>query len=201
MFPLRPLRSTVITRFLATTGRPDSRRGRLVRLCLPPRRWDLLWLSHPAGSPRFLDRSVHARCPLPPRKARRLLAPVTSPPVSGFTFFGRLAAFTFPNEAELGSLALRLACLPHEASLGRLLGSAPVWLPVERVILRVTASQITRSARLILAHRSGRQKTPRDLCRPLRGLVPPAANLSHPAGRDRGLPDCRPLRGLPASRS
>ena len=175
MFPLRPLRSTVITRFLATTGRPDSRRGRLVRLCLPPRRWDLLWLSHPAGSPRFLDRSVHARCPLPPRKARRLLAPVTSPPVSGFTFFGRLAAFTFPNEAELGSLALRLACLPHEASLGRLLGSAPVWLPVERVILRVTSSQITRSARLILAHQSGRHESLAD--RTLAGFMSPRTGL------------------------
>jgi len=32
----------------------------------------------PGGAPRFLDRSLHARCPLSPRAARRLHLPVAS---------------------------------------------------------------------------------------------------------------------------
>ena len=35
VFALRPLRSTVVTRFFATVGRSDSRAGPLPGLCLP----------------------------------------------------------------------------------------------------------------------------------------------------------------------
>src|SRR6202171_2789827 len=63
-----------------------------------PSRW---LFSHPAGSPRLLDRSFHACCPQPPRKARRVLLPVASSPAfSGFILRGGLAAFdllTRPN--------------------------------------------------------------------------------------------------------
>jgi hypothetical protein len=49
------------------------------------------------------DRSVDARCPLPPRRARPLRVLVASRPVSGFTSSGRLATPDLRNEAETGS--------------------------------------------------------------------------------------------------
>jgi hypothetical protein len=49
----------------------------------------------PRGPPRFLNRSFHARCPLSPRRARRLPLPVTSSPVPGFLYFGSLATRFF----------------------------------------------------------------------------------------------------------
>ena len=57
--------------------------------------------THTAGSPRFLDASVRARPPQPPRQGRRVLSVVASPPISGFTISGWLA-------------------LPHQASRGRI---------------------------------------------------------------------------------
>src|SRR5450432_4390347 len=61
------------------------------------------------------DLSTRA-APNHPEKPGRCL-PVASPPVSGFILVGGLATFVFPNEAESGSLALRLACspIPHLA--------------------------------------------------------------------------------------
>jgi len=78
-----------------------------------------------AGSPRFLSGSFPARCPHPPRKARQVLLPVASPPVSGFIIFGSLATFDCPaNQKVAGSvtrpnrvyITLRLAGSPFEAS-------------------------------------------------------------------------------------
>src|SRR5208337_2309910 len=91
------------------------------------------------------------RRPQPPRRARRLLAPITSPPVSGFITYGRLAAPTLHNEAESGSLVLRLMGSPREASPDGLLRPTLARLPVEWAIDRVSSFQLTRSARLILA--------------------------------------------------
>src|SRR5271157_5831824 len=96
------------------------------------------------------------RRPQPPRRARRLLAPITSPPVSGFITYGRLAAPTLANEAESGSLALRLTGSPREASPHGLLRLTLARLPVEWAIDRVSSFQPTRSARLILALRTCR---------------------------------------------
>jgi hypothetical protein len=80
----------------------------------------VLWLGpHPAGPPRFLDQSVSTRRPLSPRRAQQLLLPVASLPALGFTYPGRMATPTKFNEAEMGSLALRLAPSPHEASPDR----------------------------------------------------------------------------------
>src|SRR5207249_4383048 len=59
---------------------------------------------HVDGSPRFLDRSIRARRPLVPRRARRVLLPVASssvlasPPQKGWPLLVSL------NEAESGSL-------------------------------------------------------------------------------------------------
>jgi hypothetical protein len=60
----------------------------------------------------------------------------------------------------------------------------------------VTSSQITRSARLILAHRSGRQESRGVFCRPLRGLPCPVTHSLR-----CGLANCRPLRGFCSTKS
>ena len=63
---------------------------------------------------RFLDRSFSTRHPQSPRRTSRLLTPVASPSVLGFATFGRLAALTWCNEAESGSLALWLIPSPTQ---------------------------------------------------------------------------------------
>jgi len=73
----------------------------------------------PAGPPRFLDQSVSTRRPLSPRRARQLHTSVSSLPALGFTYPGRMATPIQYNEAEMDSLALRLAPSPHEASPDR----------------------------------------------------------------------------------
>jgi hypothetical protein len=113
------------------------------------------------GPPRFLDRSVPTRRPLTPRRARRVLAPVASASVAGFITFGSLATLDEVHEADSGSLALRLAGSLPEASPARSLRPSPARslrptlgsLPAERAIRRITSFQMTRSARLRLAHR------------------------------------------------
>ena len=75
MFSVRPLRSTVVTRFFATMGLSDSRPVPPVRLCIPAERRSRCRF-RTAGSPSFLNESFPARCPQPPRKARRCDAPV-----------------------------------------------------------------------------------------------------------------------------
>ena len=110
------------------------------------------------GSPRFLDRSVHARCPLSPRAARRLLSPVASSPVPGFIIFARLATASLCNEADSGLLLqLRLACSPCKASPAELLPPTLARLLVERAIDKISSFQNIRSARLILALRRSRR--------------------------------------------
>src|SRR2546422_952954 len=114
--------------------------------------------SAPPGLPGSSGRSFHARCPLPPRRVRRLHSPVASPPIAGFVIFGSFATLTLRHEAEPGSLALRLACSPREASPTGLLLLTLAWLIVERAINNVYTFQYTRSARLVLAHQ--RRKVP-----------------------------------------
>jgi hypothetical protein len=80
--------------------------------------------------------------------------------VAGFIIFGRLATFALRNEAESGSLVLRLAGSPREASPGGLLRRSLAWLPVERATIRVTSFQVTRTTRLRLAHQ--RRKVAKD---------------------------------------
>src|ERR1039457_5248425 len=79
MLSVRLLRSTGITpllRYYRPLRHPLGHSTVMHSRCV-------LALRHPAGPPRLLDRSVHARCPQPPRQAQRGL-PVASPPVSGF---------------------------------------------------------------------------------------------------------------------
>jgi hypothetical protein len=67
------------------------------------------------------DRSVDARCPLPPRRARPLRVLVASRPVSGFASSGRMAALTCVTRPKrVHAFALRLTSLssraPHPGS-------------------------------------------------------------------------------------
>jgi hypothetical protein len=130
VFTFRPLRSTVVTRFLATMGLSDSQTEPLPRLCLPSVRWRRL-RRHPAGSPRFLSRSVSTRRPQPPRQVQRLLAPIASSLAAGFITLGRTGhlqvCVTRPNQVRLryGSqirlLRLRHSGYPEPRSVGYLL--------------------------------------------------------------------------------
>ena len=110
--------------------------------------------SPPAGSPRFLDCSFPARCPQPPRKARRVLLLVTSSPMAGFSISGRLAAFnsvTRPNRVchHCGSQV----CLTgfHQTDYS---GPLRFDYMYGRAIYMVNSFQLTRSARLILVFHS-----------------------------------------------
>jgi hypothetical protein len=98
-----PLAPSCFHDFLATMGLSDSRLRQTPRLFIP---------GHPSsrrsGSPRFLGPSFRARFPLSPRGALPVLSPVASPQISGLTLSGRLATPTLHNEADSGSLALRL---------------------------------------------------------------------------------------------
>ena len=97
------------------------------------------------GDPRFLGLSFLTRRPQPPRRARWLHSPATSPSMSGFIRFDRLAApirITRPNQVcfRCGSRVClaRLRDADYSNST-RLLGYLD-----ERVIPRVSSFQLTR---------------------------------------------------------
>jgi hypothetical protein len=151
---LRPLRSTGVTplpHYYEPVRLPAAAARRVMSSPVA-----LGAAAHHAGSPRFLDRSMCARRPHSPRKVRWVLVPVASPSVAGFTISGRLATFTWCNEAVSGSLALRLTQSLPGASPRGLLHTTSGSLPVERAIDRVTSFHVTRSVRLVLAHRIAR---------------------------------------------
>ena len=156
----RPLRSTVVTRFSATMSLSDSRTEPLPRLCFPSERWRRR-RRHPAGSPRFLGRSVSTRRPLPPRQVQRLLVPIASS--LAFRLHHSWADWPLAglrNEAESGSLALRLADSPSKASPLGLLRAALGRLSLEWAIERMNSFQFIRSARLCLAHPRTQRREP-----------------------------------------
>src|SRR3989442_542095 len=105
----------------------DSRPGLLALLRTQPPQ-------HETGSPGFRDRSLHARCPLSPRKARRVPLPIASTPIQGFTIFGRLAAFTRLTRPKRVRFRYGSRASPREASWTPLLRPTPAWLPVHRAI-------------------------------------------------------------------
>ena len=157
------LRSTVITRFAATMVPSDSQSRPPAGYGFPdgvggPRP------CHPVGPLRFLDGPVHTRRPLPPREADKVHALVASLAVAGFTTLWRAGHLLLRNEAETGSLALRLARSLPGASTPGLRPTPPESLSAERAICRVTSFQVTRSARLLLTlqRRGERPGTQRD---------------------------------------
>ena len=74
--------------------------------------------------------------------------------ITGFRLYHNQADWPLPlrNEAESGSLTLRLAGSPFEASSNGSLRSTLDWLHVEWEIYMVSSFHLTRSARLGLAH-------------------------------------------------
>src|SRR6266700_6155744 len=69
------------------------------------------------GSPRFLDSSILTRCPQPPRRVRWLLMHTHYLTIDDRLHPLRQTGHSrLDNEAESGSLALRLASLPCKAS-------------------------------------------------------------------------------------
>ena len=73
-------------------------------------------VDRPRGSLRFLLDLSASAVPNHPGESVSLRLLVASRTVAGFTFFGRLATLDWRNEAESGSLALRLTPLPRQAS-------------------------------------------------------------------------------------
>jgi hypothetical protein len=119
----------------------------------------------------FRQRALRVSTPLPDRVSQvpRLICPCALPPLtpgspataSTHCFIASVRLHPYPadcplpsrNEAETGSLALRLAGSPFEASPGGSLRPTLDWLHVERAIYMVSSFHLTRSARLGLAHR------------------------------------------------
>src|SRR5664280_2373266 len=92
-------------------GLSDSRPEPFPRLFIPSGRLGSVALPLPcrvSQVPRLIYSC--ALVPNPPERSDECLL-IASPPVSGFIIFGRLATSTLRNEAESGSLALRLAGL------------------------------------------------------------------------------------------
>jgi hypothetical protein len=74
--------------------------------------------------------------------------------VAGFTTLRRAGHLHKCNEAMLGLLSLRLTHSRVGASTDGLLHTPPELLFDERAIAKVTTFQVTRSARLVLAHQT-----------------------------------------------
>ena len=160
-----PLRSTGISRFLATMGASDFRPEPCGGLWFRRRRWVWLAPPHPGGSPRFLDLSFCARRTQPPRIAPRVHTLIASARVSGRPYSGRETANDLRNEAESVSLALQLAHSPSRASQPTVTrghaGSA-----TRRMSNYVAGTfHPARKARLSLAHRNTRRRLNGKHCR------------------------------------
>jgi hypothetical protein len=87
--------------------------------------------------------------------------------VAGFTTLWRAGHLHKRNEADSGSLALRLTRSLAGASTAGSLPTPPGPLPAERAIRKATSFQVTRSVRLILTLRRHKE----ERCPELRGSV------------------------------
>jgi hypothetical protein len=143
MLSSRPLSSTGITLLLQYYGP--------VRLPSGTHRWLLIptGSSYPDGSPSHLYQPFRARCPQTPRRAQRLLLPVSSPPVSGFLLLRLIGHPHFESRGRIGSLSLRLTRSLLIRQTVRLPPPCPACdsLPGERAITKVGTSQPTRLIR------------------------------------------------------
>ena len=131
-----PLRSRRVRPFFATMGPSDSRRDAAVL----------------GGSLRFRELSFPARHLQPPRRARRLLVNVSSPPATGFSILGSMATLILRNEAESSSLVLRLTGSPLRASAWGLLLSPPHRLLDVHSSNKFISFHMNRQLRFILTH-------------------------------------------------
>ena len=112
------LRSTGISRFIATTNPSDSHPSRRAvmhsRSALALNR--ARDVGRPCGSLRFLIDLSASAVPNDPGESVALRLLVASRTMAGFTFSERLATLGLRNEAESGSLALRLTPSLRQAS-------------------------------------------------------------------------------------
>jgi hypothetical protein len=148
----------VLPRFNATMSPSDSRPGQLAviyshELLIPAQ---ALGWGHLAGSLRFLDGSVDIRRPQPPRGVQPLpllVAWRSGVRLHPFLKVGHSHLLGF-NEAESGSLALRLTSSLSQASAGRSPVTPLSRLHGERAIAMVSPFHLTRSSRLLLTHKN-----------------------------------------------
>ena len=153
MFPVRPLRSTVVTRFSATTSLSDSRPAHFVRLFIPSTLLVVLPTALP-GLPGSSTSLYTRAVPFHPGESGDCWHPLLHRRLLASTISEVWPLSSWCNEAVPGSLALRLTCSPPEASPVGLLPLTLVRLLVARVIDKVNPLQFTRPARLFLAHRN-----------------------------------------------
>ncbi len=153
-----PFAPRALPRFLTTMSRSDSRHGHHRQVIFSPPQLDV--------------RTRHARPGLPGSSADLYARAVPSHPGKPdgcmcSLLHHRCLASPSPegwplpslcNEAQPGSLSLRLTRSLTGASPAESLRPTPGSVPVERAIDRVTSFQITRSTRLGLAHRSSTEK-------------------------------------------
>src|SRR4030095_5098892 len=105
----------------------------------------------PAGLPgSSTDLSTRA-APSHPEESDDCLRPLLHRRFQASSFSGRLATLVLRNEAESGSLALRLTCSPCKASPVELLPLTLARLLVERATYKISSFLNIRSARLTLA--------------------------------------------------
>src|SRR5712691_10971142 len=150
---LRPLRSTVVTRFFATMGLSDSRQGPTKSYLF------LLAVLAPAGLPgSFADLCTRA-APFHPEEPNDCSCPLLHRRFQASSSLADWPLLFSVTRPKTGSLALRLACSPCKASPAELLPLTLARLLVERATYKISSFQNIRSARLILAlqRRKGRQ--------------------------------------------
>lgn len=137
--------------------------------------------------------SVHARHPLPPRRARPLLTLVASRSASGFTTFGRLAALAFvtrPNRVH--ACALRLTWPSSRASHGGSPHRTPGRLHGARASTMTSTFQLAKPNKLDLTHRKHERakarteefQFPRPLFRNFRAFAIKNQQQSYPGRRN-----------------
>ena len=133
-------------------GLSDSRLG---PLAVMDSRWRLPRVATPLpGRVSQVPRLI-CPCALPPLTPGSPATALTPCFITGIRLHPYPADCPLPsrNEAESGSLALRLTGSPLEASPSGLPRPTLDWLHVEWVIYMVSSFHLTRSARLGLAHR------------------------------------------------
>ncbi len=156
MFPVRPLRSTRVTR-LPRYYEPVRLPMRPAFGYVFPKSVEVITLAVPVlpGSSANLSARATLFHPGEPNGFFSSLFPrwwQASPTLAGWP------TRTLRNEADSGSLTLQLTPSLSGASTRQSPNAPPASLPAERAIRRVTSSQVTRLTRLRLAHQSSQSQ-------------------------------------------
>jgi len=192
-----------LPRFLATMGLSDSPLPN-ARLMDSAHALSRFWRNRPAGSPSLPNQTFPARCPHSPRRSPPLLVNIASRRMAGFGISDRLADLSWRNEADSGSLALRLAGSIHGASAPRLLPALSASLHAGRSVGMMNTSQFIglgwRCWRTGLRGWRGFPESIREIREP-RGTRSPGGAASCPKGRGGGGEYWRMVKGRAALES